>query len=409
MQKQLEEISVNVQSLKPGAILAQDVYSSDGLLLCRKGMPLDDKILSAFQRFQVNEVVIYFNEQEQFHGVTSSLSRITYENAKQVLAHFQYGEALTLRELVQVSKIIVDEIIASSNFNFDLSCYQQDKEANDHAIRVCTYAIVMANKYNEYLEKTKRFGIKKINLYDIASAALLKDIGTACKDPNILAEISKGLLPLGEKYLGTVDVLQTKNVYQEYLVPYYSYLMLHKNMEALNSTVRTYVLFSRETENGKGSLKAVDFTRQPDRLEDRSYNMVASEILHLCSIFDKEVTELVQQEETLENFQVHLSDMVMRKAFSVDLMNLFMASIPLYPVGTKVVLDGQVKSLGVVVENFSTLADYHRPKVVTYPGKEIVDLRNQITTIAKNVCTDSMRFNEEFLNTETIESTAPKL
>ena len=94
----------------------------------------------------------------------------------------------------------------------------------------------------------------------------------------------------------------------------------------------------------------------------------------------------------------------MDKKFDIDLIKMFLRAIPLYPLRTKVKLSGSKKkedgtyekfeTYGMVVENFDDMSSYHRPKVITIPSEEIIDLRIEPSITITNIIGDEKKFSE---------------
>ena len=75
-----------------------------------------------------------------------------------------------------------------------------------------------------------------------------------------------------------------------------------------------------------------------------------------------------------------------------DLTDLFINHVPLYSVGIKVKLsDGRI---GQVIETYTESINNYKPKVRIIPGGEIIDLRNFNNLTVKEICDNSLSFNE---------------
>ena len=102
-------------------------------------------------------------------------------------------------------------------------------------------------------------------------------------------------------------------------------------------------------------------------------------------MYDDYLMKFIEEEDTLENVREALGSLEKENAFNSDLINLLVKNIPLYPIGTKVMLQGQYSGLAEVVDNYSTYSLWSRPKVKMCDSGIIVDLKTELKTIISNV------------------------
>lgn len=79
-------------------------------------------------------------------------------------------------------------------------------------------------------------------------------------------------------------------------------------------------------------------------------------------------------------------------------LEYFINSIPLYPLGTKVLLHGAINGYAIVVETFTDKLNYSKPKLITIPERQIIDLRYIQNTTIKQVIGDEVRMYELLIN-----------
>jgi len=297
-------------------------------------------------------------------------------------------------------KKIVKKILNMKKFSYSLADYHAiDKDNNaSHAVRVCVYSLVLAKAYNEQLLNSEYANLTKIDYIDIAMAALLHDIGMACQDDNVLNKtgfihkFGKNFPGVSEKRLEKI----TKEYDPEY-EPYYAFCMLC-NQRTLSAATKSMVLFSRENEKGTGPLGYTKLINGEKDIKKLDNHLVAAEIINLCSEFDKVLCLNIKEKATLENVQVYISSLVRSRIINVELIELLLKNIPLYPFGTKVQLAGEVNTYGIVVKDFSELNNYHRPVIMSVPNNELIDLRESKSTIVDQIYGKEMHFSELYNN-----------
>jgi len=280
-------------------------------------------------------------------------------------------------------------------------------EPSEHSVRTATYAVALANTYNKRIkdsiamlpekEKKKR----RIDLENIAVAALLHDVGRLCADEKIRKGIKKYSL-LGDSFPGLTEdkYYDLQENYDEKFVPYYGYSLLSQT-QTLESIVKSTILLSGEDEAGLGPLKT-----QKNIISSKLNHIMAAKMINICSHFDEYMMENLKDQVSLEKVQYDFTSLFANQQFNVELLYDFMKTIPLYPIGTKVKLEGTVNGYAVVERNFTDLENYGKPILLTLPDKKYVDLSKTTKTIIKEVVGNEVQMYNLYMangNEETIE------
>ena len=388
---------IDVKNVKPGMTLAQDVYLSEkenSLKYLVAGTVLTEDFINRLKQTQnnfedvdiipVTELDIALTEEqleelglvEDF--VYPTIDQRTVLEAKRKLITFHNLNGASIKEIVQTAQVIASKILSSnSQFIYYLNDYIKDKDKISHSVRTSIFATVLAKAYN------KEQGAMRINLEEIATAALLHNFGTICENDNV-RQVMTYRMPPGANFTGlTVDkVKELEEHYDPQYSSYYSYCLL-ANKHELSETVKTSIAYSKETENERGPLKAKQLT---SKVYSQSPSIISAKIINLCSTMDKYLMKFINEEDTLENVREVIGILEQENAFSNDLIDLLVANIPIYPIGTKVILQGEYSGIAQVVETYSEYGYWSRPKVKILGTGEIIDLRTEISTTISNVC-----------------------
>ena len=388
---------LDVKNVKPGMKLAENVYLSEknnSLTYLTAGTILTEEFIERLEKtnkqreksdlIPVTELNIALTEEEMKElGLTEdfvypTIDQKTVLEAKRKLLTLHSLNGASIKEIVQTAQIIASKILSSnSQFIYYLNDYVQDEERINHSIRTAIYSTVLAKAYNKDVEEPK-----KIDLKEIATAALLHDFGVVCKDDKVRESMEYYMPPGGNFNAFTMEkIRELKQNYNPFYNSYYSYCVL-AGKEELSDSVKTMIALSSETENEKGPLKSKQVSSS---LYKNSTSVNAAKIISLCSMYDDYLMKFIEEEDTLENVREALGSLEKENAFNSELINLLVKNIPLYPIGTKVMLQGQYSGLAEVVDNYSTYSLWSRPKVKMCDSGIIVDLKTELKTIISNV------------------------
>ena len=188
---------LDVKNVKPGMKLAENVYLSEknnSLTYLTAGTILTEEFIERLEKtnkqreksdlIPVTELNIALTEEEMKElGLTEdfvypTIDQKTVLEAKRKLLTLHSLNGASIKEIVQTAQIIASKILSSnSQFIYYFNDYVQDEERINHSIRTAIYSTVLAKAYNKDVEEPK-----KIDLKEIATAALLHDFGVVCKD-----------------------------------------------------------------------------------------------------------------------------------------------------------------------------------------------------------------------------------
>ena len=396
----------DISMLQPGMKIAENIVDPKRrITLVSKGTVLTaDLIRRLSERGDIYEIAVDLSPEEkriyQFDfNVIPTVNTSTIKGATAAIKSIDGTKPLndkTIEDIIAYAKKIVESILMNNNFTYKLTDYKMNTAVNEHAVRTATYAVALAKAYNDTLSdltNAKEKREKTISLENIAIAALLHDVGKLCADERVRKGIKKYPL-FGDICPGlTKDkYFELQEKYDENFASYYSYNIINDTL-SLPSEVKAMVLFSSEDEAGLGPLKL-----QQRAISSTVSHIVAAKMINICSCFDEYMMDNIKEEITLENAYEKFRSMFTDNMFDQSYLDLFIETIPLYPVGTKVILHGTISGYAIVIDTYKDSTKYSRPIVVTVPGKMRVDLSEERDTTIKQVVGDKVKMYELLKN-----------
>jgi putative nucleotidyltransferase with HDIG domain len=330
---------------KPGMILEQDVTDEYGRLLLEKGMTLTESYINRLKNFGVNTIRIsdyeanLLKQQQTISPELYTELSLCFQGLSSLQTSFLANENLTLRYLEQIGKIMNTVIKQASHQMhnvINIQIYYPNQQEIVHAMNVCLLSLITGL----YLQ------ISKEDLYELAFGALLHDIGKATL-PRI-----NGLL---------FDSTQLHTLYGRNL------LLRSK----LSPRIAQIVAEHHEALDGSGL---------PLGLTNTKIHFL-SRIVTIANHFDKAITKT-----TLDNTsqQQVVEDMLAKSNthFDAHLLTTFFHTIPIYPVGSLVLLN--TKQTAYVVKNHPNHLLRPQIKMNTKADNNTLDLSQETSiTISK--------------------------
>lgn len=372
---------IDFEDVVPDMVLDTDIMYG-GAVLIPKGCALTPALIGKVKRFGITHIDVALEEKLKEQKTADTLN-IEYTVNEELCDKVK--ESLMSNDIVEIEKV-TDDMIGTvlnlmnidgdfSNLKYDLQTFN-NLNSLDHSVRLSIFSIVLATLYNDSLsEFDKRDSKKVVNVNDVAMAALLQDKGRNSYGPEIFAKI-EAVANNEEKrkqYPGIVDIPTDR--YEDKYIPIYSYCLLDK-MPDVSETAKLMVLYSAETENGKGPLKATGYNNP-----NLGHINIGAKIIHICNLYDNFLSHFYHEGESFENIITILGQGVSAGAINEDLTNLFLEKFPVYPIGAKLELSNGEKA--VVIKTFPGYTYTSRPVVKLLSTGEIIDLR-YMTTLTVN-------------------------
>jgi len=330
---------------EPGMILEQDITDEYGKLLLEKGMALTESYINRLKNFGVNTIRVsdyeanLLKQQQTISPELHTELTLCFQGLSSLQTSFLSNENLTLLYLEQIGKImntLINEASKKMNNIVNTQIYYPNQQEIIHSVNVCLLSLITGL----YLK------ISKEDLYELAFGALLHDIGKSTL-PRI-----NGLL---------FDSTQLHTLYGRNL------LLRSK----LSPRIAQIVAEHHEALDGSGL---------PLGLSKTKIHFL-SKIVAIANYFDKAITKT-----TLDNTsqQQVVEDMLAsgNTRFDAHLLEIFFRTIPIYPVGSLVLLN--TKQTAHVTKNHPNHLLRPQVKVNTKAGKTILDLSREASiTIIK--------------------------
>lgn len=348
----------SVRLLKEGMIIDQSIIDATGRILVAKGIPLEGYHIEGLRSLNIGGVYITDGKDQEAKLITE-ISPSTQKVIERLQVDDKASVALTesvkkrvsegiqflysnpqAEGFTQAANSISDELMQAINENdavvVDINVLKiSDEYTFKHSVDVASIAMVIA----------KQMGMPEEQVREIGMAGILHDLGKSQIPPEILNK--PGRLTDEEFHIMKQHSL-------------YGYNML-KDKDDIPREILMGVLQHHEKINGKG---------YPLGLTDRQIFKYAR-ILSVADIYDALVTERPYKAGFSPRDAVEMI-MAMTAELDVSVINSFLDSVLLYPVGSLVQLSNG--DTGKVVEN--NHGQPMRPKVVGLKAGKVYDLAN---------------------------------
>ncbi|MDE6141112.1 MAG: hypothetical protein K2G03_00775 [Bacilli bacterium] len=357
--------------LIPGMVLKTDLLQENGVdtaPLMPGGKVITVEDIARLKRHKIEKIVI-----EEYNETFFDLFR---EFASSTLKTYNVS---SISHIARIYEYIVNR---TRDFKFDMTEYlDEEKESMSlfkHDVDVASMAVALAAKHNKTVTADER-----IDIQEMAEAALLKDVGLRANFPTILKKIKSNYAPLLSKYKEIYpnlpdDVLD--NFYPEFR-PFYSYLILKGSK--LNNTQITSILLHNEKEVGTNGPLGIEMSKQDSKLQ----SVKMAKILKMCQTYDLLLRRAKAEnpEQPFGHINKTLDKMVASGLLDPYWKKMISLIVPLYPLGEKVELsDG---TIGVVSRHNEF--DMSKPYVSDLNGNE-VDLYKEQLVIMGLCCEPKM-------------------
>lgn len=195
-------ISINVNKIKPGMELAEDVYTPKGLMLIQKNIVIDEKHIFRIKLYQIISVFIYVSsdyvsEEESIsdalqssfqHVITQNFNdfkeryNVHHEMTEKKLNEVFNGAPIIEDDLYEVTTVLVDSLRTKTElFNYLYHLREEDDYTYTHCLNVS----VLANIFAHWLHLPDQ------QIKEVTVSGLLHDVGKMKIDNKILNKPGK--------------------------------------------------------------------------------------------------------------------------------------------------------------------------------------------------------------------------
>ena len=325
---------VQKDKLQEDMITARSIYDYRGVLTLAANHKLTKDTIYALQRSSLRGIFVYddFTEFEHLNDLIDDSLR------HDIVSNLQ---DFNIDQVVYLANQIVDALLAKPDLVVDLNALAlYDNGTYQHSIDVAVMSVtcgVGSGLGNQELDYLAQAGV----LHDIGKRAIPKEI---IEKPGALTEEEIAII---HKH------------------PKLGYDMLYDNRN-ISAHVRRAILAHHENWDGSG---------YPLHLSEYDIPLLAR-IIHVVDVYDALVKErpykhVVQKIDAIEYLMAHCNDY-----FDIDVVNVFLKYLVVYPVGTDVQLsDGRIAR---VIKNRSS--SIMRPVVMTRE-KQVLDLAKDFSCL----------------------------
>ena len=326
---------VSVDNLESGMIVVRSVFNEEGVMLLARNSKLSPRLIKRVRELGYSGLYIYdeFSDYEELNEVLDEVERMSIVRSL---------KTLDLDKVMYFSNMIVDRLLGMEELVLDFKELRNFHSSTyEHSINVALSAAACGIN----------MGMKNDELNDLALAALLHDVGKRKIPLSILDKAGK-LTP------------EEREEVEKHTI--YGYEILRYN-EKISTSVRVAVLEHHENYDGSG---------YPEGRKGNDIYLDAR-VIHVADVYDALRQKRAYKNdfggmEALEYLWGFAGTM-----FDFDIVQEFMKSIVIYPVGAEITLSDGRKAR-ILKNNPDYLL---RPVVMTEDMKRI-DLANDMDSLS---------------------------
>lgn len=327
---------ISIDKLQPGMVLAKSVLSIDKAILLRKNITLTQRYIQrlkalGFQRCYIEDELSEGVEppkhlSDQVRYDTVSTIKTMYQEA------FEQGKnsSVIWGNIERLVNQLLDEMLSDDDLISGMSDLQTyDDYTFSHCVGVAFLAVSTGI----------RIGLKRNDLYDLATGALMHDIGKMFTPIEIINKPGK---LTDQEYKAIQDH------------PLNGYLFLKDTSELSNKACQG-VLTHHERIDGLG---------YPNGIKGEEINLYGK-IYAICDVYDAITSDRSYRKAWSTNEAIEYIMANGNIRFDADLVDIFLKNIIPYPIGTIVALSNGFKAI-VVGDNRDAV---HRPIIRVFEEK----------------------------------------
>ncbi len=317
---------VRTKNIIPGMVTARSICNESGNLLLAANHTITNTNIRQIRALEYAGIYIYdkYSDYEFFDEIITQQERVQAATAL---------KTIDIDKVIYYTNKIVNEMLGRDELLLDLQDMRSHHDATyNHCINVSLYATACGIG----------LGMQQKELQDLATAAMLHDIGKTMIDTSILDKPGK----LTDEERAIIN----KH-------PQIGYDMLYGN-PGISAATRAGVLLHHENEDGSGYPKGLSGNEIP----------LIAKIIHVADVYDalcskRAYKDDYQASESIEFLMSHCGTM-----FDLHVVETFLKYLVLYPVGCDVELsDGRIAR---VIKNRAE--SVQRPIVIT--NHETIDM-----------------------------------
>lgn len=278
--------------------LGKQIYTSDGRVLLNEGASLTPTLITRLKKLGIQAVYLqdpFDKEIKKEDMVSDEVKRETLATLKGSFQFVQEGAGFELKSIQQSVKNIVEEILAHSHSLLSLTDMRtEDNGLFIHSLNVCMISTIVGVK----------LGLSKSKLYELATGALMHDIGKMANEKDNEPQVE----------LGHHHTWRGFNV-------------LRKNSEM--SSLSAHIALSHH--------EHVDGSGMPRKLSEKDIHLFAK-IVSVANAFDHLISPLRPSGRMLPHDACEILMGLTGVRYGHQIIAHFLKTIAFYPTGIQVVL-----------------------------------------------------------------------
>ncbi len=309
---------VSLEYLEPGMKIGRTIYSSDGRPLLVAGMVLNSNYIQRLIDYGVGSVYIkddMFDEIEEPPDLISEQTRLeSVRTVKELFNSLENKKRINIQGVKKTVSNLIDEVLSNREIlvNFtDIRNY--DDYTFSHSVQVCVLSIITGIS----------LGLDHIRLKDLATGALIHDIGKTRVDKELLNKPGD---------LTPEEFVEIKRHAE------HGFEILRANQEI--SLLSAHIAYQHhERWDGNG---------YPRRLREQEIH-IYSRIVAIADVFDALVADRPYRKAYSTSQAVSLMRRMAGSQFEPVILESFLANVAEFPIGTVVALSSG--EIAVVVDS----------------------------------------------------------
>lgn len=313
-----------LSDLKPGVIVAKDIYNHNGVMLIPKGTTSSGDLIRYLQNTGIGDVYTDEDDQEIFQSVTDFQKNINIDDiickSTQLQAHKQIKKTMMrfnsmgkiqIGEISELVESIIEQLLSKRDIVLTLSRLRSiDNYTYEHSLNVCVLSIILGIDLK----------VENHLLSILGTGAIMHDVGKVVIPEDILKKPSK---------LTPTEFEEIKKHTE------YGYEIL-KNSD-ISEEAAGIALYHHEKYDGSGYNRNFAGDRIP----------LFSRIVAVADAYDAMSNDRIYKKKLSPDVVYREIIRLTGKQFDSSIIELFLKHLSIYPLGTGVILNTNHK--GVVI------------------------------------------------------------
>lgn len=308
---------VSLEYLEPGMKIGRTIYSTDGRPLLVAGMVLNTHYIKRLIDYGIGSVFIkddMFDEIEEPPDLISEQTRLeSVRTVKELFHNLESKKRINLQGVKKTVKNLIDEVLSNREILVNFADIRNfDDYTFSHSVQVCVLSIITGIS----------LGLDHIKLKDLATGALIHDIGKTRVDRELLNKPGD---------LTTEEFIEIKRHAER------GFEILRANQDI--SLLSAHIAYQHhERWDGNG---------YPRGLREQEIHLY-SRIVAVADVFDALVADRPYRKAYSTSQAISLMRRMSGSQFDPGILESFLVNVAEFPIGTVVALSSG--GIGVVVD-----------------------------------------------------------